>query len=83
MELIDTIEIPSGAVQTRTLLGVPTEVALLVLCLGAIPYLAFRTLWLLLVLPLVWGFLKYQSLKDPAFLNIWAGQMQFAAYYHA
>ena len=58
------------------MLGVPTEVALLMLCLGLIPYLAFRTLWLLLVLPLVWSFLKYQSLKDPAFLNIWAGQLR-------
>ena len=83
MNLTDIVEIPSGAVQTRTMLGVPTEVALLMLCLAVVPYLAFRSLWLLLVLPVVWGFLKYQSLKDPAFLHIWAGQMQFADYYHA
>jgi hypothetical protein len=37
MDLADTVEIPSGAVQTRTLLGVPTEVTLLLLCLAAIP----------------------------------------------
>ena len=83
MELTATMEIPSGAVQTRTMLGVPTEVAVLMLCLGAIPYLAFRTLWMLLVLPLLWGFVQYHARKDPAFLTIWAGQMQFADYYHA
>jgi type IV secretory pathway VirB3-like protein len=82
LDLADTVEIPSGAVQTRTLLGVPTEVALLMLCLAAIPFLAFRSLWTLLLLPPLWGFLKFQSLRDPAFLRIWAGQMQFAAYYH-
>jgi len=83
VELPATVEIPSGAVHTRTMLGVPTEVALLMLCLAAIPFLAFRSLWILLLLPPLWGFLKYHSLKDPAFLRIWAGQMQFADYYHA
>jgi type IV secretory pathway VirB3-like protein len=82
LDLADTVEIPRGAVQTRTLLGVPTEVALLMLCLAAIPFLAFRSLWTLLLLPPIWGFLKWQALKDPAFLRIWAGQIQFAAYYH-
>jgi type IV secretory pathway VirB3-like protein len=82
MDLADTVEIPSGAVQTRTLLGVPTEVTLLLLCLAAIPLLAFRSLWTLLLLPPLWGFCKYQALRDPAFLRLWAGQMQFAAYYH-
>jgi type IV secretory pathway VirB3-like protein len=79
----DTVEIPSGAVQTRTMLGVPTEVALLMLCLAAMPLLAFRSLWMLLFLPLLWSFLKYQSVRDPSFLRIWAGQLQFSAYYSA
>lgn len=83
MDLTDTVDIPSGAVQTRTMLGVPTEVALLMLCLAAIPFLALRSLWILAVLPVVWGFLKYQAHRDPAFLQIWAGQMQFADYYTA
>jgi type IV secretory pathway VirB3-like protein len=82
MILADTVEIPSGAVRTRTILGVPTEVAMLMVCLATIPVLAFRSLWLLVLLPPLWGFLKFQSLRDPSFLRIWAGQMQFAAYYH-
>jgi type IV secretory pathway VirB3-like protein len=83
MTLADTVEIPSGAVQTRTMLGVPTEVALLMLCLAAIPFLAFRSLWVLVLLPPIWGFLRFQAHKDQAFLKIWAGQLQFAQYYSA
>lgn len=83
LTLPDTVEIPTGCVRTRTILGVPTEVTMLMLCLVAIPFLAFRSLWLLMLVPPLWGFLKYHAVKDPSFLRLWAGQLQFADYYHA
>lgn len=78
----ETVTIPPGLVKTRTMLGVPTEAALVTLVLGALPIVAFQSFWVLPVPVLVWGFLRYQSAKDPAFLSLWAGQLQFAAYYH-
>ena len=80
--LPETVTIPPGLVKTRTMLGVPTEAALVTLVLGAIPIVAFQSFWVLPVPVLGWAFLRYQSAKDPAFLSLWAGQLQFAAYYH-
>ena len=77
------IEIPRGCTATRTMLGVPTEVAMVVGALAIIPVLAFRSPWLLLIMPVIWGFMKYHATRDPQFLQIWSGQLQFAAYYHA
>jgi type IV secretory pathway VirB3-like protein len=78
----ETVTIPPGLVKPRTMLGVPTEAALVTLVLGAIPIVAFQSFWVLPVPLVLWGFLRYQAAKDAAFLSIWAGQLQFADYYH-
>ncbi len=83
MDLTDTVEIPSGLVATRTFAGVPLEAGLLVLCAVALPWIAFHSLWTLLVVVPVYGFLRYHSAQDPLFLKLWAGQISFKPYYNA
>lgn len=80
--LPDTVTIPPGCINVRTWWGVPTECALLCGCLALLPPLLFGSWWTgLFVLP-IWGWLKYQTHKDPQFLGVWIGQLQFAKEYH-
>jgi type IV secretory pathway TrbD component len=37
--------------------------------------------WTLLIAIPEWGFLRYQSWKDPLFLNTFAGQLRYKQYY--
>ena len=83
MDFPDTIEIPSGLVTPRTFAGVPLEAGLIVVCAVALPWIAFHSFWMTLLAVPVWGFLRYHSHQDPLFLQIWAGQLSFKAYYHA
>jgi type IV secretory pathway VirB3-like protein len=83
MDLTDRIEIPSGLVAPRTFAGVPLEAGLMVVCAVALPWIAFQSLWALLVAVPVWAFLRFHSRQDPLFLKLWAGQISFKPYYHA
>lgn len=79
----DTIEIPSGTVQVRLILGVPAEAAILMLALGMMAWLGFNNPLLLLPLLPIWGFLRWQSYRDPHFLALWAGALTCKPYYSA
>jgi len=81
-ELAAEIEIPTGAVHQRTLAGLPLEATLLVGLSVALPWLAFHSLWALLTAVPVWGFLKFNSWKEPLFLKFWAGELSYKAYYN-
>ncbi len=82
MDLPDVIEIPSGLVQPRTIAGLPLEGVILLAAAVGLPWIAFHSLWTLLVALPAWAFLKYHSQRDPLFIRLWAGQFWFKSYYH-
>lgn len=82
MELPMRVKIPSGCVQPRLVCGVPLEAVLLLVLLIAVPYLALRIWQVIFLVPVVWGFFKFQSRRDPQFLSVWKGQMSFAKIYY-
>jgi type IV secretory pathway VirB3-like protein len=81
--IIDTVEICQGAVRTRTLLGVPTELAVGVGCVGAMPVLMFWSWWFVPIMVGVWAFLRLQAKRDPLFLWTWLSHLGLDQHYEA
>jgi type IV secretory pathway TrbD component len=81
--VIDTAEICQGAVRTRTLLGVPTELAIAVLCVGLGPVLAFWTWWCVPPLVGLWVFLRFQAKRDPQFVQTWLSHLGLDPHYES
>ena len=80
---VDTAEICQGAVRTRTLLGVQTELAVLVLVLAVGPVAAFWSWWLVPPLAVLWLFLRLQTKQDPQFVGVWLSHLGLHQHYEA
>jgi type IV secretory pathway VirB3-like protein len=81
--VIDTAEVCQGAVRVRTLLGVPTELAIAVLCVGLGPVLMFWSWWLVPGLVALWLFLRFQAQRDPQFVQTWLSHLGLNPHYEA
>lgn len=81
--LPDTVHIPKGAVQVRTLARLPLEVTLLLGGAVLLFCLAFQSFWPLLVVVPVWGFCRWHAHQDPQFHKTWSGQLSYKPYYRA
>lgn len=77
------IEIPSGTVQSRLVFGIPAEAAWLMFMLACMTWWVFKNPWLMIPLVPIWGFLKFQSYRDPHFLSLWAGALTCKPFYSA
>jgi type IV secretory pathway VirB3-like protein len=81
--VIDSAEICQGAVRKRTLLGVPTELAISVLCFALMPVLMFWSWWLVPPLAGLWLFLRHQTKKDPQCVQVWLSHLWLDKHYEA
>jgi type IV secretory pathway VirB3-like protein len=82
VELVETIEIPSGLVTARTFAGVPLEAGLIIVATVGVPWIMWHSVWTLILAAPVWTFMKYHTRHDPLFLKLWAGHLSFRPYYH-
>ena len=81
MEIIERAEICQGATKIRTLLGVQTELAVLVGVLALGPVAAFWSWWPVPALAALWLFLRWQTRKDPQCVGVWVSHLTLEAHY--
>ena len=81
--VVDRADLCQGAIRTRTLLGVQTELAVLVLVLALGPVAAFWNWGLLPPLVPLWLLLRHQTKKDPRFVQVWLDHLWLSHHYEA
>lgn len=82
MDQADTMEIAAGLVHTRLPFGMVPAAAAVLAFLGVSLGYMLASPWLLIPLIPAWGFVRYQSAKEPLFLTFWISAMTFKGYYH-
>jgi hypothetical protein len=78
----DTAGICQGAIRTRTLLGVPTSVSIGLGAVLLILVLVWGHWWTCLPGFVVYGWLRWQTKKDPLWLRSWWEHLHVADEYH-
>jgi type IV secretory pathway VirB3-like protein len=81
VRVVDRADICQGAIRPRTLLGVPTSLMIGGIVLTGIMVYLTSSWWILPPALAVYGWLKWQTKKDPLWLQTWWRHLQHRPVY--